>query len=292
MPLTILPGERVQTDGPAEAPPAHRGTKRGPSVSRRTVALGVAAVVALGGGGAYLVTHKSASSTQTVTPPAPAAAAPAANHSVAHVKAKPAGVRTRAQAMQAALQIFPVLSTQLPGWQVSGKTAFDSGSSADPVSRQIDRCFKGHGGGVSVDSPSASQVTTTPTEMNVQANLTFVRSAAVAAKDLAAIRRPSVQQCIGASVLGRSVSLGPGATMRLSVMKPLRTPRRMFGLQFDGRVESNVLGAQSVRVVMLGTVHRATEVMVTSAGFNVALPVSTDRRVLDALTARTVQVLH
>lgn len=195
--------------------------------------------------------------------------------------------------MQAALQIFPTLPAQLPGWQVSGKTAFENNSNSDPVSRQIDSCFNGSGSsGISIDSPSEVQSTTTPTEMSVQATLSFVRSAKAAARDLATIRRPAAQRCVADAMLGRTIAMGPGATMRFSSMKRLNMPHHMFGLEFDGRVESNVLGAQSIRVVMLGTVHRSTEILLASAGFDVALPLSADRRVLSALTARTAQVLH
>ena len=259
----------------------------------RQTALVAAAVVALGAAGGYMLMHKSGAASPTVTPPAvPTAAAPA-KHAPVHPATQHSGPRTRPAAMQAALQIFPTLPAELPGWQVSGKASFESNASSDPVSRQIDRCFNGAGSkGIAVDSPSASQTTTAPTEMNVQATLTFMRSAKAAARDLAAIRKPAALRCVSASVLDRTVALGPGATLRFSSMKRLNVPRQMFGLEFNGRVESNVLGAQSVRVVLLGTVHRATEVLVASSGFDVALPLSTDRRLLTALTARTAQVLH
>jgi hypothetical protein len=52
-----------------------------------------------------------------------------------------------------------------------------------------------------------------------------------------------------------------------------------------------VIGAQSVRVVMMGTFRHATEVMLVSTGFGTALSHRADLHLLNALAARTAQVI-
>jgi len=74
-------------------------------------------------------------------------------------------------------------------------------------------------------------------------------------------------------------------------MKPLRVPGNAVSWEFDGRIDSNVIGGQSVRVVMLAKADRATEVFLTSTGLGAALPLSTDTRILHALVAQARRVM-
>jgi len=286
--LTILPGEHVQTDAPPEAAPAHRGTRRSmPPVSRRTAVVGLAAAVALAGVGGFFLVHNSGSSTPALSP-VPVTHVPAAHekHAGSHMSS--------AQAVQEAGRIFPVIPEQLPGWQVTGAAKIESNAGgADPVSRSINRCLGGAGQqGVSVDSPSTSQQTATPTVLSVDATLVFVRNATRARSDVAKIRSSATQRCIGAAVANHSSSFGAGSSFRFTSTRHLAMPAHAFGMQFDGRVESNVIGAQSVRVVMMGTFRHATEVMLVSTGFGTALSHRADLHLLNVLAARTAQVVH
>jgi hypothetical protein len=285
--LTILPGEHAQTDAPPESAPAHRGTRRGwPPVSRRTAVVGLAAVVAVAGAGGFFFLHKSGSASPALSP------APVAHTRLApetHAKSR----MSNTQAVQEAGQIFTVIPEQLPGWQVTGAAKVEpNAGGADPVSRSIERCLCGAGQqGVSVDSPSTSQRTATPTVLSVDATLVFVRNATRARSDIAKIRSSATQRCIGSAVANHTSSFGPGSSFRFTSTRHLAMPAHVFGMQFDGRVDSNVIGAQSVRVVMMGTFRHATEVMLVSTGFGTALSHRADLHLLNALAARTAQVI-
>ena len=299
--MTILPGHPLaapegSTPPAAPAPPSEPSEPRAPrgprgpqlSVSGRTLAAVLAGVVAAGGGWYFL--HSAGAA-------APAAAV--VNHPVVHHASKaalPAGKvaapRTAADALKVATRVFAVLPAQLPGWNVDGKTKLETDHDTSPVSLAVQRCLAAaHSGGIGVDSPELSQTTSTPTYTSVDANLGFVRSARRAAADFAVVKSPAVQHCIASATVGRDVPIAPGATMRFTSMKALRAPRGVVAWQYDGQIDSNVIGGQPVRVVMLMTVDRSTEVLLTSSGLGVALPLATDLRVLGAITAQTRRLI-
>lgn len=286
--MTILPGQPIappDAPSPDPAPPRRsREPRTSSNRSTRTLAAAVAGVLAVGGGGAWFVLHSSGGS-------APAAA-------ITH-KAPPATSKklpaphTRPAAMNVATRVFAVLPAQLPGWKVDGKPTFNTGSDKnDPVDRSIQRCFgAATGRGIGVKSPDVFQRTATPSYLGVDATLGFMRTPAKAAADLAVLGRASTQQCLARSVVGRTVPISAGTTMRFTSMKRLRVPGRAVGMQFDGQISSNVVGDQSVRVVMLATVDRATEILLTSTGLGAALPLSTDVRVMNAIVAQTHRLI-
>jgi hypothetical protein len=256
-------------------------------LSQRTLAAVAAGVVALGGGGAWFALHSSGGT-------APAAAV--ATHPAVHHKASPAKPRaphTRADALKTGTAILAVLREQFPGWKVDGKpTIQNPNDNSDPVSRSIQQCLAGASSrGYAVTSPEVTHTTATPSYLSVDVTLGFVRNAARATADLAVLGRASAQRCIAKQVVGRTVSMGSGASLRFTSMKPLQVPGRAVGWEFDGQIQSNVIGGQSVRVVMLATVDRATEILLTSTGLGAALPLSADLRVLHAITAQTHRVI-
>jgi len=253
-------------------------------MSTRTIAAIVAGVVAVGGAGAWFMLRSSGDSTP---------AAVATHKAPAAASSKLAAPHTRAAAMKVATRVFAVLPAQLPGWKVEGKPTFDPGDKgADPATKAINRCLAAAtGGGIGVDSADVVHRTAVPTFMSVGVTLGFMRTPAKAAADLAVLRKASTQQCLARTVVGQTVSLGSGSTMRFTSMKSVRVPGRAVGMQFDGRITSNVIGDQSVRVVMIAAVDRATEILVTSAGLGAALPLSTDVRVLNTIVAQTHRVI-
>src|SRR4051794_28640304 len=228
--MTILPGHPVAPppEAPEPKPPkppkrSKRSSQRGIAVSRRTLAAVAAGVVVAGGGGAWVVLHSSGAS----HPVAAASPQQPVHHPAAPVRLP--APRTAAEALHVANRIFAVVPAQLPGWKVTGKATIDrsSSSGSDPVARSVARCVAGSQvRGVAVNSPDVSRSTAEPTEMSVSTELTFVRTPAVAAADLAMIRSARTQRCITAAVVGRTVSLGHGATLRFTSARPLRLPSR------------------------------------------------------------------
>jgi len=246
-------------------------------MSKRTIAAIVAGALALGGGGAWFMLRSSGGST-------PAVAAPV-HHPV--TPGKLPAPHTRAAALKVATRVFAVLPAKLPGWQVDGKPELAGSDSSDPVSRAVSRCLAGIGRtGIAVDSAGYFRRTAAPTYMAVSAMLGFVPSAARAASDIAVLRQPTAQHCIAKLMVGRTVSMGAGAALTFTSMKPLRVPGKAVSWEFDGRIDSNVIGGQSVRVVMLAKADRATEVFLTSTGLGAALPLATDLRLLTAVVVR------
>jgi hypothetical protein len=283
--MTILPGQ-PRTTGEQQPPP--RRPRRIVRPDRRgVVATSVAAVVLLAGGGTWYALH-SAGSSKAASPVTP-------TRSVHHVGVAPSRLSapvTRTDAMRAATKIFAVLPATLPGWSVSGTTKFDTASGSDPLSRSIDRCFgSANNTGISVDSPSVSHTTAEPTNLSVDAALTFVRSSRRASADLAALRRPAALSCMRAHVVGRKLAIGRGATLQFDSMRQLHLTRDVVGVQFDGQVNSDVIGSQAIRVVMLATVDRATEILVTSAGLGASLPLTSDVRILQAVRSQTREII-
>jgi len=293
--MTILPGHPIappDVPPPAEPPRAPR-EPRGPrhGVGSRALVIAMAGVVALAGAGSWYAIHSSGSGGSA---PAASSAPVVHRHAPALKPGTFAAPHARAGAMQVATKVFAVLPAQLPGWRVEGATAFDGGDAtgADPVSRATAKCVAGVSSpGLAVDSPDVYQRTATPTYMSVSAQLGFVRTPARAAADLAVISRASVRQCVARGLVGRTVSMGAGSSLKFTAMKPLRVPAHSVGLEFDGVITSNIVGDQAVRVVMLFAVDRATEVVVTSTGLGAALPLSTDLRVLHAITTQTHRVI-
>jgi hypothetical protein len=285
--MTILPGHPIPP--PDAPPPPPAPAARGPRVnaSRRTVAAVVAGAVVLGGGGAWFALHSSGGAS-----PAAAVTTKSPVHHPAKA-AKPSAPHTRAAAMAAATQVFTVLPAQLPGWQVEGKPTFFTGDDgSDPVGRAAAGCLAAaSGGGIGVNSPSLLHRTATPTYLGVDVMLAFMRTPARAAADLAVLGRPSAQKCLAHALVGRTVSVGAGSTLRYTSMKSLRLPAHTVGFEFDGQIESNVIGGQAVRVVMLATVDRATEILVTSTGLGAALPLGSDVRILNAIRAQAHRVV-
>lgn len=287
--MTILPGQPIAP--PDAPPPASPKGPRGPRVSMggRTLAVVAAAVVAAGGGGAWFLLRSSSGGT---TP-----AAAVVHHPVtpAHHKPKPATLpppRTKAAAMRAATKIFAVMPGQLPGWKVDGKATFDTGSSTDAVTKSINKCVAAaNSGGIGVDSPEFFQRTATPTYLAVDATVNFVSTRAQAAHDMSVLARPSVQNCLRASSVGRTITIDSTATMRFTSMRTPRVAPGVVAYQFDGQIQSAAIGGQSVRVVMLATADRTNEILVTSSGLGAALPVTTDLRVLNAVVAQSRRVM-
>jgi hypothetical protein len=288
--MTILPGHPIAVpDAPPPAPPKR---PRGPrtSVGGRTLAVALAGVVAAGGGGAWFMLRPSGHST-------PAAAV--VTHQVVHhpkapvVPGRLAAPRTKAEAMVAATRIFSVLPAQLPGWHVDGKPTFDTGGNeSDPFSRSFNKCLGGATrSGTGVDSPSVSHRTSAPTYQEFDVTLNFVRSAAVAASDLAVLARSSTQKCVAHVLVGQSLPAGSGATVRITSMRPQPVPGRAIAWQIDGRFDSANTGPLPVRIVMLATVDRATEFLVASVGFGAALPLASDEKIVTAVIAQTRHVI-
>lgn len=290
--MTILPGRPIAPPDEPSPPPSKHSRDPRTGVSRRTLALVLAAVVAAGGGGAWFMLHSSGSGGSK--PAAAVVTHPVVHHPKPAVPpGKFAAPRTKADAMAVATRIFSVLPAQLPGWQVEGKPTFDTGDdSNDPVSRSVRGCLAAATGrGVGVDSPTVSHTTRTPTYTGVDVTLGFMPSAARAAADLAVLRRPSAQKCLSHAIVGRTVTMGAGATLTFTSMKPLKVPGHAVGMEFDGQIGSDIIGGQSVRVVMLAAADRATEILVTSSGLGAALPLASDVRILGAISAQTRRLI-
>ncbi|MDQ1747276.1 MAG: hypothetical protein QOD07_1539 [Frankiaceae bacterium] len=297
--MTILPGQPLATPDapPPPAPNAQHGRHEPPrpdhGIGSRALTIGLAGVVALAAAGSWYAVHHTHGG-------ATAAVGSSTSPVVIHRQVVPARSlrlpvpHSRAAAMSVATKVFTVLPAQLPGWKVVGAPTFHvaDAASTDPVSRAAARCVAGASSpGVAVDSPDVFHRTATPTLMSVSAELGFVRSPARAAADLAIVGKAAARQCLARAIVGRTVAMGPGSTLQFTSMKPVRVPRHTVGLEFDGVIRSNVVGDQAVRVVLLFAVDRATEITVTSSGLGAALPLDTDLRVLNALTAQTHRVI-
>ena len=285
--MTILPGHPIappDAPPPAKPPREPRGPRQG--FGSRALVGGLAAVVALAGAGSWYALHSSGG-----TSPA-ASIAPVVHHHAA-LPGKQAAPHTKAAAMAAATKIFSVLPAQLPGYQVKGKASFHTNdTTSDPATRAVDHCLAGATGkGIGVDSPTALHRTPAPTVIAVNVSLSFMQSATKAASDLAILRSASTQRCLVHALVGRTVAMGAGASLVFTSIKPLHVPRGVVGLQYDGQVSSDVRGGQSVRIVLLASVVRGTEILVASTGLGAALPLSTDVRVLNAIVAQTHRVI-
>jgi len=286
--MTILPGQPIAPpDQPSSPPPSKHS--RGPrmSLSGRTLAVVLAGVVAAGGG-AWFVLHSSGSKT-------PAAVT---HHVVRHPKPTAgagtlAAPHTKAQAMTVATRVFATLPAQLPGWQVDGKPTFDtSGHNNDPLSKAFNKCLGGATtDGIGVDSASVFHRTPAPTYESVDVTLDFVRTPAQATADLTLLRRPATRSCIAKILVGRTIPIAGSGSMKITSMRPQPMPGRAIAWQFDGRLDSSNTGPLPLRIVLLATVDRATEILVASVGFGDALPFGTDVKVVNAVVAQTHRVI-
>ena len=288
--MTILPGQPITPpEQPSPPPSKHsRGPRR--SISGRTLAVVLAGAVALGGG-AWFVMHSSSSKAAPKAGPS----GPVIHHPIARAKQSNqlAAPRTKAAAMTAATRVFAALPAQLPGWQVEGKPTFDtSGHDKDPLSRSFNKCLAGATTeGIGVDSPTVSHRTAAPTYQSVDVTLDFVRTPAVATADLALLRRADTQRCISKLLVGRTTPLPSGGSMKITSMRPQPMPGRAIAWQFDGQLDSANTGPLPLRVVMLATVDRATEILVASVGLGDALPLATDVKVANAMVDQTRRVI-
>lgn len=282
--MTILPGNTPSPTAPQPEPP---GGGRQLPVGRRTLALIAAGVVVAGAGGWYAL-HSSGSSSPSGTP-----AQSPVHHPGAQQQSGSSGPITKAEAMREATAIFAVVPTQLPGFDVTGSASFQSTTDTDPVSRSVDKCFGGTSSNdITVNSPDVGHSTPDPTQTTVDVALSFERNQATVASDLAKILRPQSEACLRRAVVGHNLPAGSNGSLKFTSLRALSMPSGTFGFQLDGILDSSNTGQLPVQIVMLGAPVRATEILLVSTGVGAVLPLTLDRKILNAVVAKARTVVH
>jgi hypothetical protein len=274
MTVTILPGQDTET-----GPGAPQTPEQPPRVGRGVVAAAAALVLAVAGGGAWLLTRSDAG-------PAPTPPAPTTAHRVHAVKLPPHGRVPTARLRAVATPAFAAMAASLGGWPTTGHVHRADGDSSGPADSRFNEC-------AGFASSSAGQRgfesgKYTSGNHQAQGQVDVMPSAAAARRDLANLTSPRAAACAKAVVpqLVRHQKLGRYVTATGVSLHRMHGVPHAFRMKL---VVGYVVNGHQIPVQMdfLGAVVGRTEVSLRVTSHDTALA---PKREVAALRAMVKQV--
>lgn len=206
----------------------------------------------------------------------------------------PGGGAVSAASARAFAQAVNLSAADLPGYSRASKARESETPGERDLERKLARCTGGHLEGTAENSEhSSGQFRRRGNEFDqtVGSSVSFLRSSAVAAPELAALRSPRTRDCLRAYLNERfsGKTFGGAAIRRVSVVQgtpPAPGTAGGFGWRITALVE-----LQRLRVPfyldILGFIDRQAEVALTSSGLLIPFPAENEEHLYRLLLSRS-----